>query len=264
MCTVTIVPLGGAVPEVGRSTAESAARVRTIRMACNRDELRCRPAALGPLVRQFGKRQAIMPVDPVSDGTWIAINDAGLAATLLNVNLSRADGEMEGSRTLSRGTLIPRLMGCSTLSEAQALNEAIDPQRYPPFRLVLMDDRQIAEFYSDGKTMRHKQEKVGDRPHLLTSSGLGDALVEGPRRELFEQLFTQDGDWKTVQEAFHRHSWPNRKHLSVCMERDDARTVSHTIIDIEPQRVVLTYFPDAPDRTGALAPISLVRTGLHA
>ena len=70
MCTLTILPLGGA----------------STRLAFNRDEQRTRPAALPPQVRQFGGRTALMPVDPVSDGTWLAVNDAGLVLALHNVN----------------------------------------------------------------------------------------------------------------------------------------------------------------------------------
>jgi hypothetical protein len=32
------------------------------------------------------------------------------------------------------------------------------------------------------------------------------------------------------------------------MERKDARTVSHTIVSLDPDTVTLTYHPDAPDR----------------
>jgi hypothetical protein len=62
VCTLTIVPLGG-----GRT-----------RLAFNRDEQRTRPAALPPQTRRYGGRTAVLPVDPVSDGTWIALSDVGL------------------------------------------------------------------------------------------------------------------------------------------------------------------------------------------
>ena len=32
------------------------------------------------------------------------------------------------------------------------------------------------------------------------------------------------------------------------MDRQDARTVSHTVVCLGPDRVTLTYHPDAPDR----------------
>ena len=91
MCTVTVVP--------GREA---------IRLACNRDELRSRAAALPPQVRQFGPRRALLPVDPTSGGTWVAANDAGLAMTLLNVNPGNGLGT--SAARLSRGNIIPALL----------------------------------------------------------------------------------------------------------------------------------------------------------
>lgn len=242
MCTVTIIRVSG-----------------TVRLACNRDELRSRPVARSPVVREFGPRKAIMPIDPVADGTWIAVNDSGIAATLLNVNLHPNAVERDGAKKLSRGVLIPRLMACAALDDAERMSTTTDARQHSPFRLVLVDDKDISQFWSDGYSLRYVREALGNQAHLFTSSGLGDALVERPRRELFEQMFTPGGDWVLQQDAFHRHSWPDRKHLSVCMEREDARTVSHTVIEIRPERIAVTYVPDAPDRAQSLAPIALPR-----
>jgi hypothetical protein len=41
------------------------------------------------------------------------------------------------------------------------------------------------------------------------------------------------------------------------MEREDARTVSHTVISLGPDRVTLSYHPDAPDRTTESVVLSL-------
>ena len=242
MCTVTIIPLSG-----------------TVRLACNRDELRSRPAARSPVVREFGARKAIMPIDPVADGTWIAVNDSGIAATLLNLNLHPNAADREGPQKLSRGVLIPRLMACEALDDAERMSTTTDARQHSPFRLVLVDDKDISEFWSDGHSLRYERKALGNQPHLFTSSGLGDALVERPRRELFEQMFAPGGNWVLQQDAFHRHAWSDRRHLSVCMARDDARTVSHTVIEIQPERIAVTYVPDAPDRARSLAPIVLPR-----
>ncbi|MBI5764794.1 MAG: NRDE family protein [Planctomycetes bacterium] len=256
MCTVTIIPVSTVAQEsVG---VGAIAQPRGIRLACNRDELRGRPAALPPVFHAYGTRKAIMPIDPVSDGTWIAVNNTGIAATLLNVNLG-LNPAASGRGMTSRGTLIPRLMVSEALDEAIELSADIDPSQYAPFRLVVVDDTHIADVYSDGQRLRIERSIMGGRPILFTSSGLGDALVESPRRELFEQMFTTDDDWPTAQDAYHRHSWPDRRHVSVCMERSEARTVSHTVIEIEPDRVALTYVPDAPDRARPLVPVALIR-----
>src|SRR5439155_17977933 len=94
-------------------------------------------------------------------------------------------------------------------------------------------------------------------PLLFTSSGLGDGLVDPPRRVLFEEWFVPGANWREIQDAYHRHSWPDRSHLSVCMRRPEARTVSCTIVDLDHTRVAMTYLPDAPDQ-----PVEAVTTAI--
>ena len=59
------------------------------------------------------------------------------------------------------------------------------------------------------------------------------------------------------QAAFHPHGWPDRPHLSVCMGRQDARTVSHTLVSLSPDQVALRYHPDAPDRPAEAVTLTL-------
>jgi hypothetical protein len=96
---------------------------------------------------------------------------------------------------------------------------------------------------------------------MFTSSGLGDALVEAPRRALFDEWFVgvKLENQLERQDAFHRHQWPDRPELSVCMSRIDARTVSYTVVDLEADRATMTYYPDAPDR-----PVAPVQWSLAA
>jgi hypothetical protein len=239
MCTVTAF---GAFPrgEPGRPL---------LRLACNRDELRTRPAAWPPEVHDCGLRRAAYPIDPASGGTWIGVNDAGLILTLLNVNPRPAD-ELRAAATrplASRGGLVPALLACTTSAEAAERSARFAAANYPPFRLVGLDARSCFDAYSDGDELRIRQASVGDEPLFFTSSGLGDALVEAPRRALFVEMFAPGGDRIAQQTAFHRQRWPDRPHLSVCMSRDEARTVSYTCVEVWPNRVALTYHPDAPD-----------------
>ncbi len=266
MCTVTLVPLAEGRGQTGRRIEPPDFAALRVRLACNRDELRTRAAALPPALRVCGARRALMPIDPLSGGTWIAANDAGLAATLLNVydgvsvrpGSDAAHAERPGEHR-SRGTLIPPLMALDSFEVAQQACAAIPPRCYMPFRLILFDLQRVAEFVSDGTTLIGSCMPRGDRPLLFTSSGLGDAVVTGPRRALFEQFFSSADDWPAQQDAFHRHSWPERRHLSVCMERREARTVSQTLVEIDARQVRMTYVPDAPDRAEALASLTLIR-----
>lgn len=241
MCTVTLIPSG-----------------HGIRLACNRDELHTRPQALPPVVRQFGARHAILPIDPASSGTWIAVNDAGLAMTLLNVNAGGSPDDAVAPPR-SRGTIVPALLECATVDEAVRRALELEAGAYPPFRLVIASVQQVAELRSDGRTLTLESHDVIDEPICFTSSGLGDHLVKVPRRERFEQIVLRAGDdFVGAQDRFHRDHQPEAPHLSVCMRRADARTVSFTVITIEPDRLSLAYHPDAPDQPAESAVVELL------
>jgi hypothetical protein len=231
MCTLTVVPL----PD-GR-----------VRLAFNRDERRTRPPGLTPERKGFGAREAVLPTDPVSGGTWLAVNDAGLALAVLNATPPDA-ARLTPRR--SRGEIIPALLECT--SPAAALRAFERTIRYPdfaPFRLVLVGSGLAADVRWDGRQPMVMNRLIGGTPLLFTSSGLGDHLVEGVRRELFDDLFGGPaGGWEAAQDAFHRHRWPDRGHLSVNMERADARTVSHAVLELGDAGATFVYHPDAPDR----------------
>ena len=70
------------------------------------------------------------------------------------------------------------------------------------------------------------------RPVMFTSSSLGDAIVETPRRRLFEELVLAGDDWLRGQFRFHRHRWDEQPEISIQMARQDAATVSRTTIDV--------------------------------
>lgn len=227
------------------------------RLACNRDELRTRPIAWPPGIRELDGLRVIMPIDLASGGTWIAVSSAGVAMTLLNVNPASTTRLLLDRK--SRGVIIPDLIRMRSVQAAAEIARSLDPAMFPPFRLLMVDERIVGECFSDGMSLAIRCTERPRTPSMFTSSGLGDHLVEGPRRALFNELFSSDADWAAVQRTFHRHSWPDRRHLSVCMSRPDARTVSHTVIHVGPERVQLDYYPDAPDACGSPVSLSLPR-----
>ena len=227
MCTVTIIPRPGG-----------------FRLACNRDELRTRPPGLPPTVARFGERLAALPLDPAGGGTWVAANDAGVAWALLNVN---GPAPAPAGPT-SRGLVIPALLGCDGLEDATSRALKLRLEAFLPFRLIMVDARGCAAVRWDGRRRDLELWPLA-LPLLFTSSGLGDAVVEGPRRRLFDQTFGRRGS-AAVQEAFHRHRWPERPHVSVNMRRQAARTVSYSVVEAGPERVRLSYEDGAPGEGG--------------
>lgn len=235
-------------------------------MACNRDELRSRALALPPTIRSFGGRRAILPVDPESGGTWVAVSDAGVALTLLNGNPAIGktpagapdEAPSPAAAPVSRGTIIPSLLPCPDAVAAARAAATIDPARHKPFRLVIADRESIFEVVSDGVTVRELRRSPEDLPLVFASSGLGDHLVQGPRREMFEKLLSEPGLGPVErQDAFHRLRLPDRPHASTCISRAEAHTVSHTVIEVHPVSVRLSYHPGAPDRAGPTHTLAL-------
>ena len=233
MCTVTILPEPLVAP--GNVGADDPLRWR---VACNRDELRSRPAALPPAITRAGSRLAIMPVDPASGGTWIGVNDAGLVCSLLNV----CAGQPVAPAPLSRGTIIPPLLRYADVDSALMWAARLPPDQYQPFRLLISDGHELVECCSDGRTLRHRRRLLTNAV-IRTSSGLGDRLVTRPRAALFRKFLAATSDKVAAEDLFHLHQWRGREEISVRMRRADARTVSHTVIEVRERTVRLVYRP---------------------
>ena len=238
MCTVSLIETGG-----------------LLRLVANRDEQRSRARALPPRIVELDGVSAVVPIDPLSGGTWIAANEHGLAVALLNLNPPSWKSQFLPPR--SRGEIVPRLAACATIEAALALARALDVENYAPFRLVCATRFSAAEIIPAAGLAR--QFPV-NRPLMFTSSGLGDEQVETPRRELFGKIVTAADP--AMQDRFHSHEWSDRRHLSVMMSREDACTVSRTTVELGPDRLMLVYssLPDG-ETVSAVLPIDVLGRG---
>ena len=219
MCTVSVISL------------ESSGGYRLV---TNRDEQRSRPEGDPPAWRRFGSVSALAPLDPLSGGTWVATNSVGLSLCLLNGNLEPAPPPP--TRPRSRGLIIPALIGATTLDDATDALATIHLDRFAPFRLVIIqmgDHRaapRVADAFWNGRGLELTRARA--LPACFVSSGLGDSRVT-PRFQVFDSI-VRPLPIPESQDAFHRHAWPDRPEISVCMSRADARTVSITAVTVEP------------------------------
>jgi hypothetical protein len=145
------------------------------------------------------------------------------------------------SRRTSRGLIIPALLEYSTLEAALAGASIFPPADFEPFRLVAVQDGRVGLIANDGRALSSNVWRMYE-PLLFTSSSLGDALVDEPRRRAFADLVLNDeGAWIPGQRRFHHLQWPHRSELGVVMERADAMTVSRTLLDVGLDDVHVEY-----------------------
>lgn len=247
MCTLTIVP-----------GCKETVAIGCFRLAFNRDEEHTRQPGHPPTIEVHGDRQAILPRDPDGGGTWIAVSDVGLAFAILNVNTPEKPASSPGG--LSRGAVIPSLLGADSIdSVAHLLPEAVH-KVMRPFRLVVTDGRTWLEALGSLGSVTCKAHELS-KPIMRSSSGLGDHIVEGPRRTVFESMFHEsDRSLASVQDEFHASRIPNHDEQSVDMLRDDARTVSTAVITATQTEIEMIYTPGAPRENAAEMRFAFART----
>jgi hypothetical protein len=147
-------------------------------LAANRDELRSRPAR-SPARHWPDRPHVVAGLDELGGGTWLGVNDDGMAAAVLNRRGTL--GPAPGKR--SRGELVlDALDHAEAYIAADALRE-LNPAAYRPFNLVLADavDAFVLVHAGDG-TIR--VVPVPEGVSILESGELNDPTSARTRRYL--------------------------------------------------------------------------------
>lgn len=219
MCTVSIIPLPASEPQ----------GVPGFRVVCSRDELRVRGPALPPVGAPSREAiPALWPVDSEAGGTWVSVNAAGVALTILNVYRPEIVSP-EGRVWVSRGLIIPSLASSPSAADAAARIPRLNLSRFHPFRLVAADRNSLIECRWDGGVLDVAESPIV--PACFSSHGWGDRHARH-RLLLFRRWFGERAYSPVEQDAFHRHRWPSRPEVSVRMARDESRTVSITTVTV--------------------------------
>jgi hypothetical protein len=235
------------------------------RVTFNRDERRTRPPALPPSQHLYDDRVAVHPIDPAGGGTWIAVSSAGLVFALLNgysdasdgISRSHAAHDVHAAHAAkSRGLIIPALLGAGTdtLDAAATRVQAIDPTTFLSFRLVIVADDGAREAVSDGRHLQCGDVHEGTA-WIRSSSSVRPEVVLPHRRAIFEHDLARSRS-AAAQDRFHLTAHETDSALGVLMERDDARTVSVTTVEVFATHVRMTYRALEPDAMPARVDIA--------
>lgn len=227
---------------------------RGYELFANRDESRERPPALPPRPWETPAGRFLAPEDTAAGGSWVTVNQHGLALCLLNL-YEVEPPSIPASGWTSRGLLVTSLALAEGLPEASTRLGGLDLGTFRPFTLAaLAPDRQAILFRWDGR--RLDEQLAPENP--LSSSGFDAAGAAAARRRLLAELAPGGPDHASLLE-FHRSHRPERGPYSPCMHRHDAVTVSFTWVRVEADRVVMAYAAGAPCTAPLSRPSMLAR-----
>ena len=259
MCTVSWTPL--ALPAPGGYG-----------LAMNRDERRTRAPATPPERRELRGVPALLPRDGEAGGTWIAANALGHTLALLNrwdespVDAPPGNGGSgdQGARFnpgpfVSRGLLVKDLAHTRDRREVDEALTRIPLVSYRPFTLVSVSPGEVPWLFEwDGRAL--ERAHVTEPGLVRTSSGADQAGAERERGGLFREAARRSGGLTPeVLFALHRSHRPEKGPLSICMHREEAVTVSLSLITVFPDRVTFRYVNGSPCESTEVTDVELAR-----
>lgn len=215
----------------------------------NRDEQRGRGKALAPQFYGHSGVSVCMPLDPDGGGSWISVNENGLALCLLNYY----QGETPPDPLTSRGLLLRSLSHHIDLGTLNTDLLSIDFNQYAAFTLIAFAQRTDSEADSttsdvqgyqwNGRTFR---AIAVNSP--MTSSSVDFETVSRARKHLYTTLYTTLNSAATTEAhiAYHTSHTPEKGHSSVCMHRSDAKSVSFSHIEVNSTHIAFHYHDGSP------------------
>jgi len=162
-------------------------------IAANRDEMQGRPS-LAPSRHWPDRPDVRAGLDELAGGTWMALNDNGVAAAILNRRNSL--GPADGFR--SRGEIPLEAVDHADASAAVEALTALEPSSYRPFNLVVADNRDAYWLRNTGGKIDSAEIPIG--LSMITAYDLDD--TDSPRVRTFLDRFrsaerpdVDTGDW---------------------------------------------------------------------
>ncbi len=189
MCTVTYVPISDGFC-----------------LTSSRDE-RTNRATLIPQFYSYNKYELVYPRDEQSGGTWIAANNLGRVACLLNGAFIQHT--KQNCYTTSRGTILLNSFNYSTIYEFIQNSNVKDVE---PFTLLLLDYKSqfncvFYEYRWDGNN-KHIKKLCSNTTQIWSSSTLYPAITQHKRQNLFEDWLLKYKDFEDKM-IYHFHA---KKH----------------------------------------------------
>jgi hypothetical protein len=211
----------------------------------NRDERITRGAGEPPELHEFRGTQAIYPSDG-EGGTWLGVNEYGIVLALLNWNNVISTSKTD-RKTRSRGKVIPALIGSRCVTELRKAFQVSILEGMPPFRLVgiFPSEKQLQEWRWDSSQLESQLLQWESR-HWF-SSGLSDRQAEIVRGAATREAHSEpDAGSVAWLRRLHASHAGGPGPFSVCVHREDVKTLSYTEVILTPTTVAIEHYVGSP------------------
>lgn len=202
-----------------------------VSVVMNRDERWGRAPELPPSIHP-GPRSWLGPLDGEKHGTWMGVNDRGVAACLLN-RYQPGDFDLllrEG--VPSRGEIIPRVMSLADEDVHGWLSDGIEADRYPSFTLLVWTRVQSWELQwrlDRGRTLR----PIDPGWRMISSSAWRTDEVLAWRRERFREWLEMGRPYDGPLPSFNVLEVDGLSEWSPWMTRSFSATRSVTALEVD-------------------------------
>lgn len=206
----------------------------------NRDEQRSRSLAIPPQVINIEQTQALMPIDPDGNGSWISTNEFGLTLCLLNYY----QGSKPQGVLTSRGLLLKNLSAYSTAECVNQQLQKLPLNQYASFSLLAFGVDNNGQVTQQTWQWDGEQLTTIELTSPFTSSSVKFDEVSQSRLSLAQQFPSPLTIEKLI--SYHQGHSPAKGHLSVCMHREDAKSVSLSHIHVGIKETIFNYKNGSP------------------
>ncbi|QYY37342.1 NRDE family protein [Ruficoccus sp. ZRK36] len=219
----------------------------------NRDEFKTRLPGLPPEELELAGVRYLSPRDADEGGTWLLVNEVGLCVCLINQHPLRRP--VPRGERVSRGHLVRGMASCLKAREVAERLRGCDLFAYRPFQMIAVEPGGSGTAWTwDGHELAESLNAHEAMP-FTSSSYLSEQIIRH-RRERFAQIVAQRGDPSPEDLlAFHREHNVEAGAFSVCMQRDDAETVSLAQVVVRPDTIAMTYSQKVPGQPAFAQPV---------
>lgn len=211
-----------------------------LRIYFNRDEKRTRLPAAPPRISVINGIRVLAPVDGNAGGTWLAVNEHGVAVAILNYYEAEADGAHSNGNYESRGHLVLRLASQPEASAAIDALRSLPHDAYRPFIVAIFSinhEGMMARW--DGRRCTEIGLDSISLPVTTSSYRTNDVLAS--RTEQYHAMLAGRPVSDDLLAAFHKSRSGKGGPFSVTMTRPDACTVCFNAVMIGDKMISFFY-----------------------